>query len=139
SHWSKNGGSARGSAVANVPAPSECRTPKSRREGCREKRNWPACPPGFTLGVPPHRRGAAHYDLLGFSARDHLTPEAGAAIVLSTKHWIVAFRLLSLSAGAQGINPDRHDFENDEAGKAPSGWVVTTPGYEAVVTRDRPW
>jgi hypothetical protein len=53
-------------------------------------------------------------------------------------HRIVTFGLLSLAAGAQGIKPERHDFENDEAGKAPSGWVLTTPGYQAVVTRDRP-
>jgi hypothetical protein len=58
--------------------------------------------------------------------------------VPSVPLWSAAFGLLALAAAGKGIEPERHDFEKDEAGKPPSGWLLTTPGFEAVVARDQP-
>src|SRR4051812_43509368 len=47
-----------------------------------------------------------------------------------------AVGLLAITVSTAGIEPRRDGFEEEEAGKAPTGWVVTTPGYQAVVSSD---
>ena len=50
--------------------------------------------------------------------------------------WRAAVVLLLIAAVSRAdVAPLRDGFEKDEAGKAPAGWVLTTPGYRAEVMK----
>src|SRR5262245_13400946 len=61
----------------------------------------------------------------------------GEVIVPSICTWRLAMGLLAFAASGD-IAPLRFEFETDESGKAPTDWILTTPGYQAVVTQDQP-